>query len=109
VTWATNLLYGLRLTDEPTCYKLVRRDLMARMELQCERFEFCPEVTAKAARMKKRIVEVPIIYRPRHISEGKKIRAKDGWETLTTLWRYRRWKPSVAASRRETETAGAGR
>jgi glycosyltransferase involved in cell wall biosynthesis len=93
VTWVTNLLYGTRLTDEPTCYKLVARDLLERMDLRCERFEFCPEVTAKAARLGERIVEVPIVYRPRHLHEGKKIRARDGWEAITTLWRYRRWRP----------------
>jgi len=94
VTWAANLLFRLRLTDEPTCYKLVDRALIERMELQCERFEFCAEVTAKAARLGEPIIEVPILYRPRHISEGKKIRARDGWETLQTLWRYRGWRPA---------------
>jgi hypothetical protein len=63
------------------------------MDLACERFEFCAEVTAKAARMGEAIVEVPILYRPRHIKEGKKLRASDGWETIQTLLRYRRWKP----------------
>jgi glycosyltransferase involved in cell wall biosynthesis len=93
VTWVGNLLYGLRLTDEPTCYKMVDRRLIERMGLTCERFEFCAEVTAKAARLGEKIVEVPILYRPRHLKEGKKIRAKDGWETIQTLLRYRRWEP----------------
>jgi dolichol-phosphate mannosyltransferase len=97
VTWAANLLFGLRLTDEPTCYKLVDRGVIMRMNLECERFEFCAEVTAKAARLGERIVEVPIVYRPRHLDEGKKIRARDGIETLTTLWRYRRWNPPPSA------------
>lgn len=97
VTWAANLIFGLRLTDEPTCYKLVDRGVIGRMNLECERFEFCAEVTAKAARLGERIVEVPILYRPRHLDEGKKIRARDGLETLTTLWRYRRWHPSPEA------------
>lgn len=92
VTWAANLLYRLRLTDEPTCYKLVDRELILAMDLRCDRFEFCAEVTAKAARMGEEIVEIPISYRPRHLSEGKKIRARDGWETLVTLWRYRKWR-----------------
>jgi dolichol-phosphate mannosyltransferase len=93
VTWVANLIYGLRLTDEATCYKLVDRRVIEAMELECERFEFCAEVTAKAARMKEKIVEIPIIYRPRHMDEGKKIRAKDGIETILTLWKYRRWRP----------------
>ncbi|MBD3163276.1 MAG: glycosyltransferase [Candidatus Eisenbacteria bacterium] len=93
VTWIGNLLFRLRLTDEPTCYKLVDRALIRRMDLQCERFEFCAEVTAKAARMGVEIVEIPVLYRPRHMGEGKKIRAKDGWETIRTFFRYLRWNP----------------
>lgn len=93
VTWVANLVYRIRLTDEPTCYKLVDRELIGKMELECERFEFCAEVTAKAARMGERIVEIPIAYYPRHMNEGKKIRARDGWETVRTLWRYRNWQP----------------
>jgi len=93
VTWVANLLYGLRLTDEATCYKLLDRRLVEAMELECERFEFCAEVTAKAARLRERIVEIPILYHPRHMNEGKKIRAKDGVETILTLWKYRRWRP----------------
>ncbi len=101
VTWAANLIYRLRLTDEPTCYKLIARELVDRMDLVCERFEFCAEVTAKAARLGERIVEVPILYHPRHLSEGKKIRARDGWETLQTLWRYRRWRPRADSGPRD--------
>ncbi len=93
VTRIANVLYGLRLTDEPTCYKLIERGLIGKMELECERFEFCAEVTAKAARLKEKIVEVPILYRPRPHSEGKKIRARDGWETIVTLVKYLRWNP----------------
>ncbi len=63
------------------------------MDLRCERFEFCAEVTAKACRMGLKILEVPIRYRPRSMAEGKKIRWRDGWESLRTLWRWRRWKP----------------
>ncbi len=98
VTWIANILYGLRLTDEPTCYKLVERGLIGRMELECERFEFCAEVTAKAARLKERIIEVPILYRPRRLDEGKKIRARDGWENIVTLVKYLRWSPGQGDS-----------
>jgi glycosyltransferase involved in cell wall biosynthesis len=93
VTWVANVLYRLRLTDEPTCYKLVDRRVIETMDLECERFEFCAEVTAKAARLKEPILEIPIRYRPRHRNEGKKIRARDGIETILTLWKYRRWRP----------------
>lgn len=93
VTWVANALYGLRLTDEATCYKLVERHTLLSMDLQCERFEFCPEVTAKAARLGLPIPEIPIEYRPRSHEAGKKIRGWDGIEAVGTLVRYLHWKP----------------
>ncbi|WP_430450689.1 glycosyltransferase family 2 protein [Rhodopirellula europaea] len=87
----TRLLYGIRLTDEATCYKMFRTADLRRMMLECEGFEFCPEVTAKACRLGLRILEVPISYRPRSVSEGKKIQLRDGWIAMKTLWRFRRW------------------
>jgi dolichol-phosphate mannosyltransferase len=90
---AVRALYGARLTDEATCYKVFPTALLRAMDLRCERFEFCPEVTAKACRMGLKILEVPIRYRPRTIAEGKKVRWRDGWEALRTLWRWRRWNP----------------
>jgi dolichol-phosphate mannosyltransferase len=93
---AVRLLYGVRLTDEATCYKVFPTDLLRAMDLQCQRFEFCPEVTAKACRMGLTIAEVPIAYIPRAVSEGKKISWLDGWEALVTLWKWRRWQPAVA-------------
>ena len=92
---AIRALYGVRLTDEATCYKVVRTETLRKMNLQCERFEFCPEVIAKACRMGLRIVEVPISYHPRSVSEGKKIRLRDGVTALGTLWRWRKWKPAA--------------
>ena len=91
VTWFTNLLFGSRLTDEPTGYKVFRRDVLQRIPLECEGFEFCPEITAKLLRLKEPIWEVPIHYRPRKPDEGKKIGWLDGIEALQTLWRWR-WK-----------------
>jgi hypothetical protein len=64
------------------------------MDLRCERFEFCPEVTAKACRLGMRIKEVPIRYDSRTIQAGKKIRVRDGLTAMATLWRWRRWRPS---------------
>jgi len=89
LTAAANLLYGSRLTDEATAYKAFRATVLRRMRLECRRFEFCPEVTAKARRLGYRIHEVPVSYNARGIAEGKKIRARDGWEALWTLLRYR--------------------
>ncbi|WP_162006641.1 glycosyltransferase family 2 protein [Roseimaritima sediminicola] len=88
------MLYGTRITDEATCYKMFRTEDLRSMQLTCQRFEFCPEVTAKAIRMGLRIVEVPISYRPRGRDEGKKIRLRDGWQAAVTLWRLRHWVPS---------------
>ena len=89
LTHLTNLLYGARIHDEATCYKAIRRSLLSRIELQCRRFEFCPEVTAKLCRMGEQIAEVPISYNPRSAVEGKKIRHSDGWLAIWTLMRYR--------------------
>ena len=89
VTAFANWLYGLQLTDEPTCYKLFQTDVLQSIPLDCQRFEFCPEVTAKVARRGIPIPELPISYHPRSKSEGKKIGWRDGLEAIYTLLRYR--------------------
>jgi glycosyltransferase involved in cell wall biosynthesis len=89
LSWLTNLLYGSKITDEPTCYKVFRKDVIDSIELKCKRFEFCPEVTAKVLKKGIDIVERPIAYYPRSIDEGKKIRWQDGVEAILTLLRYR--------------------
>jgi glycosyltransferase involved in cell wall biosynthesis len=89
LTHLTNLLYGAGIHDEATCYKVFRRSLLSQIRLECHRFEFCPEVTAKLCRMGEKIAEVPISYRPRSAGEGKKIRHSDGWLAIWTLVRYR--------------------
>jgi glycosyltransferase involved in cell wall biosynthesis len=89
LTLAANILYGAQLTDEATAYKAFRISVLRSIKLECRRFEFCPEVTAKVRRMGYRIHEVPVSYNARGISEGKKIRASDGFEALWTLIRYR--------------------
>lgn len=89
LTWACNLLFSARITDEATAYKAFRRNVVQDMRLRCVRFEFCPEFTAKARRLGFKIDEVPISYNPRGILEGKKIRWQDGLEAFWTLLRYR--------------------
>lgn len=89
LTHLANLLYGARIHDEATCYKVFRRTLIAQVNLECRRFEFCPEVTAKFCRMGEKIAEVPISYSPRTAGEGKKIRHADGWLAIWSLIRYR--------------------
>jgi glycosyltransferase involved in cell wall biosynthesis len=89
LTFAANLLYGASISDEATAYKAFRADVLRGVRLECRRFEFCPEVTAKLRRLGYRIREVPIRYNARGIAEGKKIRARDGFEALWTLVKYR--------------------
>ncbi len=89
LTHLANLFYRAGIHDEATCYKVVRRSLLFQLRLQCHRFEFCPEVTAKLCRMGEKIEEVPIKYNPRSALEGKKIRHSDGWQAIWTLIRYR--------------------
>lgn len=89
LTHLTNFLYGAGIHDEATCYKVIRRSLVAQLHLQCHRFEFCPEVTAKVSRLGEKIEEVPISYHPRSAEQGKKIRHSDGWQAIWTLIRYR--------------------
>lgn len=86
-------LFRSPMTDEATCYKAFKTDVLQRMELECVRFEFCPEVTAKALRMGHRIVEHPIEYTPRSKAAGKKIRWTDAPEAFLTLFKYRKWSP----------------
>lgn len=89
LSMVTNILYGTHITDEPTCYKAFRADILKGMELKCTGFEFCPEVTAKIARAGYEIKEVPISYNPRSFKEGKKIRWRDGLTALYVLLKYR--------------------
>jgi len=87
--WITNVLYRQHITDEPTCYKMFKAPFLKSLPLKSERFEFCPEVTALVGKRGIRIWEVPITYRPRAVSEGKKIRWSDGWVAIATLVRLR--------------------
>ena len=89
LSWLTNILYGVKITDEPTCYKMFRREVIYKMKIKSNRFEFCPEVTAKAARLGFNIPEIPIRYTPRGIEQGKKIRVWDGAQAVWTLIKYR--------------------
>jgi len=89
VGWVCNLLFSSRITDEPTCYKMMRTELLQDMALLSRRFEFCPEVTAKLLRQGTVIHELPIAYHPRTFTEGKKIRWTDGLTAVWTLIRYR--------------------
>jgi hypothetical protein len=104
------LLYGQLVTDEATCYKVMPTRLLQRFDLKCRRFEFCPEVTAKVCRLKLRLVEVPIRYRPRTAAEGKKIRWHDGLQAIWTLlrWRFARLEALGSDETHERAARGCG-
>ena len=85
----TNILFGSRLTDEPTCYKLFKTPFLRSLDLKCDGFEFCPEATAKTLKRGVKILELPIHYHPRGMEEGKKIRWTDGVIALWTLLKLR--------------------
>jgi len=89
LTLITNVLYNTTLSDMETCYKVFPTKLLKSLKLNCRRFEFEPEVTAKILRQGIRIYEVPISYAGREYSEGKKIAWHDGIIALFTLIRYR--------------------
>lgn len=89
LSWIVNLLYGSRITDEATCYKVFRTDLLKEMGIESKGFEFCPEITAKVLLRGIRIYEIPISYNPRQWDEGKKIKWQDGLIAIWTLLKYR--------------------
>lgn len=89
LAWTASILFAHRITDEATCYKLFRTSVLRSIPLVCERFEFCPEVTARAIRRGLRIHELPITYQGRTVEAGKKIRLTDAWEAFFTLLRWR--------------------
>lgn len=85
----TNILYGSKITDESTCYKVFKTDLLKSYDLTTEGFDFCPEVTGKTLKRKIKIHEVPISYNPRSREEGKKISWYDGIIAIKTLIKHR--------------------
>ena len=89
LTFMANLLFRTNITDEATCYKVFSADVIKNIELKCQRFEFCPEITAKLSKQGYKIHEVPINYRSRSVKEGKKISLRDGLSAAWTLIKYR--------------------
>ena len=89
-TGLSNLFTGLRLTDMETCYKVMRGEIARGLTLTSERFGFDPEITARLAQGKHRVVEVPIRYAGRSYGEGKKIGWKDGLAVVWTILRCAR-------------------
>ena len=89
LTFLSNMVTDLNLTDMETCYKLFRRDIVQGLKLEEKRFGFEPEVTAKVARVKDvRIYEVGISYYGRTYAEGKKIGWRDGFRAIYCIVKY---------------------
>ncbi|MBI2805139.1 MAG: glycosyltransferase family 2 protein [Planctomycetes bacterium] len=88
LTTTSNMFTNLNLTDMETCYKVFRREVLDGMVLKSNRFGFEPEFTAKIARKKLRIYEIPISYSGRTYEEGKKIGLKDGLQAMFCIVRY---------------------
>jgi glycosyltransferase involved in cell wall biosynthesis len=88
LTTTSNMFTNLNLTDMETCYKVFRREVLDGIVLKSNRFGFEPEFTAKIAKKKLRIYEVPISYSGRTYEEGKKIGLKDAIQAMFCIFRY---------------------
>ena len=89
LTAMTNVLFGSRLTDMETCYKVMRTDIARGLGLEANRFDIEPEITAKLLRAGHRIIERPVRFEPRSRAQGKKIGWRDGIQAMAVLARHR--------------------
>ena len=88
LTLMSNMLSNLNLTDMETCHKMFRREILNQFELKSNRFGFEPEFTAKIAKAKLRIYELPISYYGRTYDDGEKITWRDGFAAIYHIIRY---------------------
>ena len=88
LTLLSNMLNDLNITDMETCYKAFRSDIIKSITVEENRFGIEPELTAKVARMRLRIYEVPVSYHGRTYDEGKKIGWKDGVRAVYCIVKY---------------------
>jgi glycosyltransferase involved in cell wall biosynthesis len=89
LTILTNILYGSNITDMETCYKVFRADVIKNIQIKSNKFDFEPEISAKLLKRKHKIIDIPISYKGRDYTEGKKITWKDGLQAIWTLIIYR--------------------
>ncbi|MCE2399397.1 glycosyltransferase family 2 protein [Candidatus Poribacteria bacterium] len=89
LTSLSNFVNGTKLTDMETCYKVIKTDILKDISLCSDRFGFEPEITAKLAKRKCKIVDVPISYRGRDYHEGKTVSWKDGVAAVFHILRFR--------------------
>lgn len=94
LTLLSNLFSDMALTDMETCYKMFKREIIQAIPIEESRFGFEPEVTAKVAKMRCKVYEVPISYYPRSYNEGKKIGVKDGFRAIYCILKYNLFDPS---------------
>ena len=91
LTLMSNMFTDLNLSDMETCYKVFRREVLDDLSLESNLFAIEPEITAKIAKQKVRIFEIPISYYGRTYAEGKKIGWKDGVAAIWAIVRYNLW------------------
>jgi glycosyltransferase involved in cell wall biosynthesis len=89
LTTFSNMMTNLNLTDMEVCYKVFRREVLKEIVIREDRFGFEVEITAKVARGRWRIYEVPVSYYGRSYEEGKKITWRDGFRALWCICKYR--------------------
>ena len=89
LTAITNVLFGGRLTDMETCYKVMTTDVARSLKLESNRFDIEPEISAKLLRAGHSIVELPVRFEARSRAQGKKIGWKDGVRAIQVLLKYR--------------------
>ena len=92
LSFLTSVLYGAKITDMETCYKLLPAKIAKEIELKAKGFDMEPEITAKILKRGYKIKEIPISYNPRTKEEGKKINWKDGLKAVLVLfyWRFKK-------------------
>jgi glycosyltransferase involved in cell wall biosynthesis len=88
LTTISNVFTNLNVSDMETCYKVFRREVADRIKIESNRFGVEPELTAKVARLRCRVYEVPISYFGRDYSEGKKIGWKDGFDAIWSILKF---------------------
>lgn len=92
VTWVTNIIHGQKLRDMETCYKMMKREIAQKLELECHGFDIEAEMTSKILQQGYQIVQLPISDTARY--ENKKLSPLDGIPTIKALLKYRNWEPS---------------
>ena len=89
LTGLLNLLFGVQLNDFLTCYKLLRRDTLNKLDLKSKGFGIDTEIVSKILKRKLKIKQVPVSYKPRNYAEGKKIKWYDGIKAIASIIKYR--------------------